>query len=45
MEPHNTVCGDVQNGHWDDVSGETFLRNLLSRGIERAQYDLVGPTI
>ncbi|BDA42224.1 hypothetical protein COCOBI_03-1110 [Coccomyxa sp. Obi] len=29
-----------RNGHWDDVSGETFLRNLLSRGIEKAQYTL-----
>jgi hypothetical protein len=31
----------VQNGAWDDVSGETFLRNLLARGIEGAKYDLV----
>jgi hypothetical protein len=32
----------LQNGHWDDVSGETFLRNLLSQSIGEAKYDTVG---
>ena len=31
----------MQTGSWDDISGETFLRGLLSRGIEIAQYSVV----
>ena len=31
-----------QNGHWDDVSGESFLRKLLSQTIEEAKYSTVG---
>ncbi|CAL5220007.1 g1952 [Coccomyxa viridis] len=29
-----------RTGSWDDISGETFLRGLLSRGIEIAQYSV-----
>lgn len=31
----------MQSGSWDDISGETFLRGLLSRGIEIAKYSVV----
>ena len=31
----------LQNGHWDDVSGEGFLRKLLSQPIGEAKYDVV----
>jgi hypothetical protein len=30
-----------KNGNWDDVSGETFLRKLLSMPIEEARYQNV----
>ena len=32
---------DVQDGAWDDVSGETFLRKLLSMPIEAAKWKTV----
>lgn len=28
----------VQDGNWDDVSGETFLRELLSTPIEETNW-------
>ena len=31
----------VQDGAWDDVSGETFLRKLLSMPIEAAKWKTV----
>lgn len=31
----------MQDGHWSDVSGDTFLRTLLSMPVEAAKYDLV----
>jgi hypothetical protein len=34
------LCG-LQNGHWDDVSGESFLRKLLSQTIEEAKFNTV----
>jgi len=40
----STILGLLmQQGSWDDISGETFLRGLLSRGIEVAQYSVVSP--
>ncbi len=30
-----------KNGNWDDVSGETFLRKLLSMPIEEARFKTV----
>ena len=42
------MCAKVtllQSGNWDDVSGETFLRGLLSRGIEVAKYSVVIPRL
>lgn len=29
----------MQQGRWDDVSGETFLRTLLSMPVASAKYD------
>ena len=31
----------LQEGVWDDVSGETFLRKLLSMPVESAKYNTV----
>ena len=31
----------LQSGGWDDVSGETFLRNLLSMPLEHAKWNTV----
>lgn len=33
----------LQSGGWDDVSGETFLRNLLSMPLEHAKWTTVSP--
>ena len=33
----------LQSGAWDDVSGETFLRNLLSMPLEHAKWTTVSP--
>ena len=35
----------LQSGAWDDVSGETFLRNLLSMPLEHAKWTTVSPLI
>ena len=35
----------MQSGGWDDVSGETFLRNLLSMPLEHAKWTTVSPLI
>ena len=48
INPHNIVFSAcllsiVQDGAWDDVSGETFLRELLSMPIEHAGYNMVRP--
>lgn len=32
-----------RDGAWDDVSGESFLRLLLSMPIEHASYNTVSP--
>jgi len=32
---------NVQDGVWDDVSGETFLRTLLSMPTQGAKFDVV----
>ena len=32
---------DVQDGAWDDVSGETFLRKLLTMPIQEAKWNVV----
>lgn len=32
----------MQDGHWDDVSGETLLRTLLKMPIEHAAVPQVG---
>lgn len=39
---HNVHASAVQNGAWDDVSGENFLRTLLGMPIEAARWDTVG---
>ncbi len=31
----------MQDGVWDDVSGETFLRTLLSMPTQGAKFDVV----
>ena len=48
IHPHSIVfsariISTVQDGAWDDVSGETFLRELLSMPIEHAGYNMVRP--
>lgn len=35
------LCCAVQNGSWDEVSGEAFLRKLLSMPIEEAKFNTV----
>lgn len=32
---------DLQSGAWDDVSGESFLRNLLCMPLEHAKWTTV----
>lgn len=32
---------NAQDGAWDDVSGETFLRKLLTMPIQEAKYNVV----
>lgn len=32
----------VQEGHWADVSGETFLRKLLGSPLEMTKFDFNG---
>ena len=34
-------CMSWQNGAWDDVSGETFLRTLLSMPVQAAKFKTV----
>jgi hypothetical protein len=34
-------CDPPQQGSWDEVSGEAFLRKLLSMPIEEAKYNTV----
>ena len=49
MEDKKSIClardddchGPIQSGSWDDISGETFLRGLLSQSIQLAQYSVV----
>ena len=49
MEDKESAClaraddlhGLIQSGSWDDISGETFLRGLLSQSIQLAQYSVV----
>lgn len=38
------LCGllAVQEGSWDDVSGENFLRKLLSMPVEETRWDFYG---
>lgn len=31
----------LQDGSWDDVSGETFLRRLLAMPIQEAKWNVV----
>ena len=43
MSPHcscdpRTPLGPSQVGSWDEISGETFLRTLLSMPIEEATF-------
>ena len=33
----------LQQGAWDDISGETFLRNLLAMPLDHAKWSTVGP--
>ena len=52
MEDKESACiaraddlhGLIQSGSWDDISGETFLRGLLSQSIQLAQYSVVRQT-
>ena len=52
MKDNLSVCsiraeychGLTQSGSWDDISGETFLRGLLSQSIQVAQYSVVRQT-
>ena len=37
----NRLSSLVQSGAWDDVSGETFLRKLLSMPTEHAKWTTV----
>ena len=34
--------GCVQEGRWEDVSGETFLRRLLSMPLEETRWSFYG---
>lgn len=41
-DPSTPCLPTLQEGHWEDVSGETFLRRLMSMPLEETRWSFYG---